>query len=139
MASRVSIFNEICKLNDTLLLYSGNLPKGNVMLRRQSERIADLSIDILSNCTMGLSEKDDLKLRLKYIDAIIVNLTTIDAIVKIWYSLPNRTYSKNKPIVVTHKQFAIYNEIYSNILFSAKRWKKSTYSQISEEPKQVNE
>lgn len=38
MAKPVSIYNEITNLNYSLLLFGGNLPKTNAMLRRQSER-----------------------------------------------------------------------------------------------------
>ena len=131
MPKQVSIFNEIVKLNDTLILFGGSLPKTHNMLRRQSERVVDLSVDMLVQCSEALQE-DNLYERVKYLRGLKTNLLTIDAIIKIWYKLPKKRFSKNYPVAITENQYAIYGEIFSNIHFSVKRWIKATEAQIRE-------
>lgn len=138
MPKPVSIYNEIVKLNDSLMLFGGNLPKTNVMLRRQSERVVDLCVDMLILCSEALQE-DNLNERVRYLRTLKTNLLAVDVIVKIWYNLPKKRYSKNYPIAISQSQYAVYSEIFSNILYSVKRWIKTTETQTREGSSKMGE
>ena len=136
MAKPVSIYNEIENLNYSLLLFGGNLPKTNSMLRRQSERAIDLSTNMLVHCSEALQE-DNLNERIRQLRALKTDLKCVDTIVKMWYNLPKRDIAKKFPIVITQNQYAIYGERFSNIAYSVKRWIKATESQMTEDPKKM--
>lgn len=136
MAKPVSIYNEIVNLNDSLLLFGGNLPKTNAMLRRQSERVIDLSCDMLVHCSEALQE-DNLNERIRQLRTLKTDLLCVDNIVKMWYNLPKRNNTKKFPIVITQNQYAIYGERFNNIAYSVKRWIKATESQMTGDPKKM--
>ena len=133
MAKNVSIYNELIKMCDSLMLFSGNIPRDNVMLRHQSCKVADLTIDAILVCGMALKEPD-LTARAALIERLRLDVLTVDVVMTLWWHMKERKYSKNHPIVITSAQYAIYAETYTNIINSIEKWLKRTRS---EEPKPV--